>query len=305
MSTDTESPSYTKIDLNGFDREAMSMIRELEADGWSFRRSTHGAVGHAPDGEATISISRRSGAKARRHVRAEIDRWRRKQNVIPAIGAWKTSKRVLECTWPDGTVDYLCVYEDCGYTNDNPRAVSQHYGATHTIRGESSLPPAALSTTHTSTATRAPVPDAVSGALGQMAHDIAVKTVEMQNAAATAATKVAAAVLTVPTPAATEPEPPATEPEPEPEVVEEAGTVPPAMESHVLHALTPDQERRLKILDQVVKLVSAPVQAEVDRLTREVEIARAERDAFRARLEQVTSDLDGLRSLIDGIVGSR
>jgi len=42
--------------------------------------------------------------------------------------------RVLERTWSDGTVDWVCSL--CGYRADAPRSVAAHYGQTHTKSGE-------------------------------------------------------------------------------------------------------------------------------------------------------------------------
>jgi hypothetical protein len=45
------------------------------------------------------------------------------------VGMSYESKVVVERTWSDGTTDYRCVVEGCGYENKNPRSVKTHYGA--------------------------------------------------------------------------------------------------------------------------------------------------------------------------------
>lgn len=45
------------------------------------------------------------------------------------------SQATLERTWSDGSKDYMCSFCE-EYTNDNPRAVSTHYGKAHTSKGQ-------------------------------------------------------------------------------------------------------------------------------------------------------------------------
>jgi hypothetical protein len=66
--------------------------------------------------------------------------WLAKKQPGKQGGKTYESEAVLERTWPDGRVDYLCSKPDCGYESDNPRGVAAHYGKAHTLKGET--PPA-------------------------------------------------------------------------------------------------------------------------------------------------------------------
>jgi hypothetical protein len=66
--------------------------------------------------------------------------WLAKKQPGKQGGRTYESEAVLERTWPDGRVDYLCSLPDCGYESDNPRGVAAHYGKAHTLKGQT--PPA-------------------------------------------------------------------------------------------------------------------------------------------------------------------
>jgi hypothetical protein len=66
--------------------------------------------------------------------------WLAKKQPGKQGGRTYESEAVLERTWPDGRVDWLCAKPDCGYESDNPRGVAAHYGKAHTLKGQT--PPA-------------------------------------------------------------------------------------------------------------------------------------------------------------------
>lgn len=60
--------------------------------------------------------------------------------AVTHLGAMKyDSVAVIERLWSDGTTDYLCGEEGCGWTSGNPRSVAAHYGKTHS-RGKGTQP---------------------------------------------------------------------------------------------------------------------------------------------------------------------
>lgn len=67
----------TRVSIRNFSKDATDLVRELEDFGWTFRRSNHGAVGRAPDGKTTTSISRnlRKSNHSYQKARAEFRRW--------------------------------------------------------------------------------------------------------------------------------------------------------------------------------------------------------------------------------------
>lgn len=62
--------------------------------------------------------------------------WLARRNAKQGGGIRYESEAVLERTWPDGKVDYICALPDCGYESDKPRSVASHYGGAHTSNGE-------------------------------------------------------------------------------------------------------------------------------------------------------------------------
>ncbi len=81
MSAVTEERLLTQRDLRTFDGESTALIFEAQQHGWRGHVSTRGHVLlRAPDGVTTMSISRDSlRGRSGRNMRAEFDRWRRKQ----------------------------------------------------------------------------------------------------------------------------------------------------------------------------------------------------------------------------------
>ena len=47
---------------------------------------------------------------------------------------------MLERTWSDNTTDYACRWDDCSYTNENPRSTARHYAAHRRGEGKQSQP---------------------------------------------------------------------------------------------------------------------------------------------------------------------
>lgn len=79
-----QQPLATGIDLPGFTKEAMELVRDIEAYGWTFRTSNHGVVGRAPDGRTTIAVGRKSHARNRAY-----------QNTVAVFKRW------LKATFPE------------------------------------------------------------------------------------------------------------------------------------------------------------------------------------------------------------
>jgi hypothetical protein len=78
---------------NGFERASLDLIREFEAEGWTFDISAKGhAIGRAPDGVTTTSVARRLSRANRSQQNAEADlkRWRARMS-----GKQETSLAVL------------------------------------------------------------------------------------------------------------------------------------------------------------------------------------------------------------------
>lgn len=46
------------------------------------------------------------------------------------------SATAIERTWSDGSMDYICAFPGCGWTNVRARSVANHYGSAHTAKGE-------------------------------------------------------------------------------------------------------------------------------------------------------------------------
>lgn len=72
---------YTPFDAGGFSQEARELIREYEAEGWTFAVSGAGhAIGRAPDGVTTCSVSRRLSRANRSYQNSEapLKAWRRR-----------------------------------------------------------------------------------------------------------------------------------------------------------------------------------------------------------------------------------
>lgn len=77
----------------GFERASLDLIREFEAEGWTFDISSKGhAIGRAPDGSTTTSVARRLSRANRSQQNAEADlkRWRARM-----AGKQETSLAVL------------------------------------------------------------------------------------------------------------------------------------------------------------------------------------------------------------------
>ena len=66
--------------------------------------------------------------------------WLAKKAADSKGGTVYESPGVIERTWSDGSLDYVCSVAGCGWANPRPRSVSAHYGGAHTAKGET--PPA-------------------------------------------------------------------------------------------------------------------------------------------------------------------
>lgn len=64
-------------------------------------------------------------------VVTKIKPWIARHSLRKEGGEVYESRAVLERKWSDGTLDYICPYEGCGFTNVAPRPVSAHYGGKH------------------------------------------------------------------------------------------------------------------------------------------------------------------------------
>jgi hypothetical protein len=121
-----------------------------------FMRWLKNAAGTLPDGTPIITTHRTGNPVLDGIVREGFVK-KAMQNLAPApavtLRPWLAKKQpgrqggktyeseaVLERTWPDGRIDYLCSLPDCGYESDNPRGVAAHYGKAHTLKGQT--PPA-------------------------------------------------------------------------------------------------------------------------------------------------------------------
>jgi hypothetical protein len=62
--------------------------------------------------------------------------WKAKLASNPKGGKVYDSAATMERRWSNGYVDYLCALKGCGYSSDNARSVSTHYGKAHTVNGE-------------------------------------------------------------------------------------------------------------------------------------------------------------------------
>lgn len=294
-----------KIALQGFTKEAQSLVREAEELGWTFRRSTHGVVGQAPDGETTMSVGRKSSPRNRafQNARAALQRWKRSQGlevgeeetvdlgvIVPPPRAkkgdtatvalakpWKTSSRVTERLWSDGRIDYVCTYPGCGYTAFKARAVSGHYGTIHTQVRAAYDPDLAGRLERSVIGAResaASVPDS-----SEPGPDTGPEP-EPEAIAGVSET-----VL--------EPEPvPAPEPEP---VVEAESPSVPLPDSEALAAAIRE------FIQSIIPAIAGPLVAEREELRRRIMVLEQERDSAVARMTKMKHDLKALSGLLDEI----
>jgi len=61
--------------------------------------------------------------------------WLARRVATKSGGLGYESQAVIERTWSDGAVEYVCAFIDCGYTHHRARSVANHYGAAHTSKG--------------------------------------------------------------------------------------------------------------------------------------------------------------------------
>lgn len=62
----------------------------------------------------------------------KVKPWIAKHQMRQEGGEVYPSRAVLERRWSDGSMDYLCAFEGCGYTSpDKPQSVAAHYGGKH------------------------------------------------------------------------------------------------------------------------------------------------------------------------------
>ena len=77
-----EYTTFTRAGLRGFDRAAQDLALEAMEMGWTGYMGTRGhLILRAPDGEATMSISQKTGnGRAGKNMRATFERWKRQQD---------------------------------------------------------------------------------------------------------------------------------------------------------------------------------------------------------------------------------
>jgi hypothetical protein len=63
--------------------------------------------------------------------------WQARKASSQRGGTKYESTAVLERIWSDGSMDYVCAFEGCGWANNRARSVATHFGAAHTAKGES------------------------------------------------------------------------------------------------------------------------------------------------------------------------
>jgi hypothetical protein len=195
--------------------------------------------------------------------------WLARRNAKQGGGIRYESEAVIERTWPDGRVDYLCSVPDCGYENDKPRSVANHYGAAHTSKGETE--PAGNGPLHVDPAYTEPAStrsyrptqrlvDALKavldGVVGQDTEEAAVAILTWMNE--------------------------------RPDIEHESRPLVPLTDGDILN--------RIRLL------VGQPDQTEqIESLTGELIEARRQRDEANAHLVKVQRDLDGIKELMEGV----
>lgn len=130
-------------DLKQFDGESTALVMEMVEAGWTGRISQRGhAIMHAPDGEATHSISRDSlRGRSGRNARATFERWmkQRSRELHPAQGETVVIEEAPQRDniiqmHPTGfeTFDrrehepFACTVEDCGRTFSTAQGLAAH-----------------------------------------------------------------------------------------------------------------------------------------------------------------------------------
>ncbi len=204
--------------------------------------------------------------------------WLARRNAKQGGGIRYESEAVLERTWPDGRVDYICSVPDCGYESDKPRSVANHYGAAHTAKGETEPAgngPLHVDPTYTEPVTTrdyrpterlvAALMDVITGGEGLTADEMAVRILTWMHD--------------------------------RPDIEHESRPLAPLTDKDIVNRIRvlvgtpdPDQTEEIADLNFQIKMI------EEDR-----ERLREQRDEANAHLVKVQRDLDGIKELMEGV----
>jgi hypothetical protein len=320
-----------RISLRGFSKESVEMIRELEAFGWVFRPSNHGAVGHAPHDKTTISVSRSLNKHNRGLKRAQSDfkRWLRiaHPELSETADAYVAERgRVEELAESDPVVAGILERRAIVRTKEQIDTLTDPIVREHLARfheeaqtdtdknGDITVAAASITESrpwHGKTGVRDGLTRVIerTWSTGRIDYACAYEGCPVTSSKARSIAQHYGAVHTraIDTyinPAAT-PEPEPVEAEGLPwealaETVEELRESEPASVPVTDPEPMPGDESDAYILRKVQHLVGAPLLAQVRDLTEQVETLTKERDEAREHLAKIQSDWDALRSLLGG-----
>lgn len=130
------------IETQKIDPDRLRVLREA-VDELEARRQAARAAKSVPEDSGNPSEPTSSHVTPKRHAHiVRREPWTAHGSPRHRDGVSQTypSEAVMERTWSDKAVDFECRWEDCQYTNDNPRSVASHY-AQHTAgQGRSPQP---------------------------------------------------------------------------------------------------------------------------------------------------------------------
>lgn len=133
------------IELSKLDQSHATVVREAAATISSEQHWQHVGGGTVEDrtrrtGIAPLDPPTPDPAPALHITREEP--WSAHGRVRAGGSETYPSDAVMERTWSDGTIDYVCRWPDCDWHSDVPRSVSAHYGAHLRGQGKSPAPEA-------------------------------------------------------------------------------------------------------------------------------------------------------------------